>query len=161
MTPQQVRNREQEWMDTGETLPIHQFLNMSLAEYRLWQRDGILPPQVEADRSFSLFLEINFPVLNPSSFTHHTDVKTGNILDFLYTFIETFQGSEPDPTPYIEREMYKIQILLDLTSETFTYEHNCGSMDLMVGILGEVFVLLSGNPECQTNTDPLMPSLGD
>lgn len=154
MTPEQIDNKIDEWHTTGNYLPLHQFLNMSLAQYRKFVEKGEIPPHLANDTSCDLFIQMDFPVNDPENYTLHSNIKQEHIAEVLATWIQAQGGQEPDESEPEERELYRVVIYLDTTDDTFSVEHNCGNMGLVTGIVMEICNKLNPSEEEQCQSKP-------
>ena len=64
-----------------------------------------------------------------------SDIRREYWEEVLGNFLGNQFGKGDDPTPSIEREEYEITLQLDLSDDSFYYEHNCGNLNLRDGIL--------------------------
>lgn len=83
-----------------------------------------------------LFLNLTYDVTN-NRFDVLTNIKENKIAHVVINFLRTQVGAGKDHTPPNVYSKYSISLELDLSEDTFTCLHNCGSKGLREGILLE------------------------
>jgi len=81
-----------------------------------------------------LKLTLKYDVKN-DSFEVISDIKKEKILEVALEFLRTQMGKDSDDREATEREVYEIDILLDLETDEFHVSHNANNDSLMTGIL--------------------------
>ena len=88
-----------------------------------------------------VLVEIHWSAKEDVPPTIYTNARTDNdaLEDILSTWIQHQIGRGEDPSPRIEREVYKIKIGLIVEDDTFCTESDTGNKGLTCGIVLDVF----------------------
>lgn len=95
-----------------------------------------------------VLIEIRFPVKEGETPIIYTNARTDNdaIEDILSTWLQFQMGKGEDPSPAVERDVYKIKIGLVIEDDSFAVESDTGNKGLTAGIVLEVFQKLKDIP---------------
>ena len=95
------------------------------------------------DETKNLFLDITYPIAAGAACSIYSNIKTEHRQEVLSDFLVSQIGRGADHRQPNEREVYKIAIRLDLTTDTFTVRHDCGNNGLLTGIVMSVLQQLA------------------
>ncbi|HTZ42149.1 MAG TPA: hypothetical protein VMC07_03015 [Candidatus Omnitrophota bacterium] len=81
--------------------------------------------------------------IEKDAFNVQGNVKPELRRDFVFNFLRTQIGTGEDRSEAAEREVYTLQLKLDLNSDEYTVRDNCGNKGLRNGILLKYAELLN------------------
>lgn len=85
-----------------------------------------------------LTIKIEYPIDNPGNFKIDSDIKPEMYAEVLSAFLQGQIGQGTDPSPAEDRDVYRIQIQLDLEDDSFYLKADTGNKDLTAGIVMDV-----------------------
>ena len=81
-----------------------------------------------------VYVHLTYDV-NRNLYSMNTNLKAGEVEDFLYEFLRTQVGAGKGSTPPAERGVYNVKIMLDMSDDTFFVESDTGNESLTTGIV--------------------------
>jgi len=81
-----------------------------------------------------LFINIDYDIKS-NVFCFETDIKENKLQDTILNFLRCQIGKGEDSSVAEKHTLYRIDMVLDLTTDTFYVTHNCGNVGLREGIL--------------------------
>jgi len=106
-----------------------------------------------------LKISITFPIADPASFKIESDIKEDSLLDVLSDCLRSQFGQGADTKKPEIRDIYEIEIFLDLPCDKFTICSNTGNKGLTTGILMHVVKML-GEREIKNSTNIAITTIG-
>lgn len=82
----------------------------------------------------NLKLQLQYDVAD-DTFSVDTNIREENICDVVSEFLREQTGAGVDKSTRNDRDVYTIQISLDLSCDKFTGKSNCGNLGLRDGII--------------------------
>jgi hypothetical protein len=91
-----------------------------------------------------LYFNLTFPIENQAGFSVSTNVKPYLQRDFLLNFLRTQVEKGAGPA-LVKKEVYRINLGLDLESDTYYVDSDTGGESLRDGILTALLSFLPGD----------------
>lgn len=89
----------------------------------------------------TLFLSVDYDVIK-SKACFSTNIQKEKVADVIVNFLRTQIGAGEDTSEANILDLYEIDLLLDLSTDTFSVSSNCGNLGLRDGILHHLFTKL-------------------
>lgn len=80
-------------------------------------------------------LKITFPVADPDNYTIDTNAKEDKILEILSEYLRAQMNLGKDLAEPVQRDVYVVEIELDLSNDSFRTRSNTGNRGLDTGII--------------------------
>jgi len=82
-----------------------------------------------------------------------TNAKHDKVVDLLEDYLHSCVGTGKDPAPAEEREVYTINLGVELSEDIWGSSHNCGNKGLREGIVMRVLKMLTDEQDRVTFVD--------
>lgn len=79
------------------------------------------------------------------TFQVETDVKKGRLKDLLGEVVRSLIGAGQDDSTVEERDIYTVDIAIDLSSDAIQISSDCGNKSLETGIIAGAFARIEEN----------------
>jgi len=90
-----------------------------------------------------MWVRIKYPVKEPEKYTIETNLKGEYIEEILSDYLRSIMGAGEDNSPAEIKDVYEINIDLDLENDSFSASSNTGNKGLRDGIVMDVLDRMS------------------
>ena len=89
-----------------------------------------------------IYIKLTFPIKDPKNFKIETNAKPELVGSLIGDFLHTQHSQDADDRDDTEREIYHIDLSVDLADDTWRIEYDTGNKGLRNGILMHVFQVI-------------------